>query len=1064
MKTMLALALFAVLIASSLAAGETGANIIRNPSAEDVIQKGKRKGKPVDWGFYGGCGNGDWGVSDDAADGAHSVFVRIRSFLKVPSKGNVEMVQLALIAGRSGGYSGKHAYPARPNTTYAISYWFKTDCPAHAKARVIAWKSETAGSKDREYYGIKAKVVEKKGDWHKWEGTFRTSADACRFVPSFLIGGTKSAAFTGGTLYVDKVEVYPLLDVGVYRSSGTLGADAVLASLRMAPEMRADYFTRLELNDMLKFRAVIFPDTKTLGISRSPLWAEAIQRYVRECGGAVLFYHDSVGYVRSPFGRESLFPEIALGAEAADKETSWPNPYSVIVSDIQHPITQGLELNKAYPLMYVDIITIKAGPGGRVLLRSPKGAPALTVGKAGKGLVAFNGTVIYDRSGKQYASDSETGTLVAVGIDREVLLNTLRWFRDASTSVPAADVEKSLTELAAKERDRAGERLVVLPEPLHLSVEEGEIELFSGGQPKALLVIPDDADSRIRAGAESLAAKVADLGGRIEVKHASAVSDTEAQHPLILLSTRDSNPLVKPLLKDPQALLKGLGPQGYVIECRKTRAGQDVILGIGTDAQGVMYAAYTLRWLIRAHDGRVSAVRATVRDKPDIPRRALTLTAVFKGDGVDRLPERVSRAKRWIDWYGRFKLNVIFAGRVRQLRDLPQDTRQRFIDAYREIIEYAHTRGIAVVLMADSRGWIKTPSPCQHGYCFSDSDVVAVRQREYAILAGIRPDAWWFHAHDGNFHAVEKVFEERCETCRKRFRTRAQMNAYTDNLIYKAFRDLDPKAKLIFCDIPYQSNPEAPGKEAEKAYWTEFARLTPRESLMFLRELAASALTGYWNVTGRKQVIYQAHYSHFDSRNYAIPSVWCVRYHNWYHKTEFSNAAALCYLWRAGYTGDMPAAHLAAVANELFGPTAGPHMADVLGPDFLMANKQFLQGATSAITGRVEFDAQDLSERIAACQDAAAALNKAEQADDAPDPEYLKETVAYLREHLQMQSEWYALCKVRKGNRAAYPAALDRVAEKLKTRENAPHWHKFSRPFLRTVAAERKRMGGKGAK
>ena len=191
-----------------MAAGEANPNIILNPSAERVAG-----GQPTDWGFYAGCGQGKWGVAEDAVDGKYSVSLKATGFLMLPKK-NVEMVSLAVLAGRSNGYKGPNAYPGRPLTAYAISYWFKTDCPSHVRSHVVSWKTEAAASKDRQYLQIKGKVVETRGDWKKYQGTFKTTDVTCRFVPSFSLAGKKSADFTGGALYVDDVQVRVMTGTG----------------------------------------------------------------------------------------------------------------------------------------------------------------------------------------------------------------------------------------------------------------------------------------------------------------------------------------------------------------------------------------------------------------------------------------------------------------------------------------------------------------------------------------------------------------------------------------------------------------------------------------------------------------------------------------------------------------------------------------------------------------------------------------------------------------------------------------------------------------------------------
>ena len=91
---------------------------VQNRSAEII----DGNGRPSGWGFYSSCGHSEWGVCEAAASGRYCAFVR-----NLGVNTRTRKVSAALLLGRSNGYDGRNAYPARPDTEYRVRFSARSD-------------------------------------------------------------------------------------------------------------------------------------------------------------------------------------------------------------------------------------------------------------------------------------------------------------------------------------------------------------------------------------------------------------------------------------------------------------------------------------------------------------------------------------------------------------------------------------------------------------------------------------------------------------------------------------------------------------------------------------------------------------------------------------------------------------------------------------------------------------------------------------------------------------------------------------------------------------------------
>ncbi len=1012
------------LLFSSLASGESCKTV--NSSFER-----NEKNKPLGWGYYASAGKCEWGSRPGGIDGKRCGYLKVIKFSKASKKSRkkLESVSCALLLGRGNGYSGKNAITAFPGRPYKLSFWVKTDPSWLAGSRyfsvnLIGWKTLQGLKRDRTWSNIKnkLKVSCKKDGWKQFSGEFTVPDNIRKMNIGFRIGGIKNSEFTGGMLELDDVKLVPLFRLGVFNGGNTLGARQIIESAKTVPGIKISVFKQISMENLAGFDAVVIPDCKGFGENVSRFWQEAIRSYVENCGGAVIFYHDSVGAPRSPFGRKPLFPGIVT---ETFKESSWPKPYRIIVAGNQHPITSGWRPKQVLPLMYVDVIAMKTGPEGRILCKTPQGMAAIVVGKAGKGLAVYNGTIIFDRPGKLYSSISaEDRDIKAHGTDLTILRNTINWLAARKQWLDTVTAEKEVKKFRELEAPDRKNELVILPEPQNLNIEKGTMSVSSGNKAEAIIVIGDNPGPGVKAAVRMLTDKIISLHGRILLKKSSELNNEDRkQYNLIVIGTVN-NKIGKSYLKLQRKLFSGnyelrknnIGNEGYVIRCFKNKEGRDVLLGAGIGEIGDMYAAYTIRWLIKAAGKSVRAGKVNIRDWPEIELRAVSC-ALFPSylEREKFSGEVINNAKKQIDWFSAYKVNMINLRIKTPLGGKLSVTTRENLDNVVEIFAYAHSRGVKISMCFYSS--LGCRKHCFDSFCFSDPEAIKQRRQALGIVRDkLKPDLVWLHAHDGVAKSLEKRFHTAgtiCPECAKRFKTRAQYESAGMRMAKEELSKGPKPVTVACCCSPYDVNLAGKGFEAERSYLAELGKLTPGIPIYVARENPGKVLKQYRDITGKKIYVYQAHYDMFDSRNYKDKDVIAgVFYHHWFPGNELAKTVAGCLFWKLGDSSIFPRNRLEAICRELYGPKAGLELAAVLVPNYFSCGNKFNYGETRQIAKRLRFCPEDLKERIAGHEAALAALDKAAQFRGGFFPELTEKTIIVYRQMITSQLKWYKICQL----------------------------------------------------
>ncbi len=210
------------------------------------------------------------------------------------------------------------------------------------------------------------------------------------------------------------------IKVGIYNPNGSggmvYGEQPIYNTLMQCDNIRPFFISSLK--NLFQYDCLIIPDCKkfatadqgsSIKVEKEVHNAEmALRNYVIREGKGIMFYHDSVGYVRFPLQR-SVFPEISTETEKRVNNKIKPV--------VEHELSKNLP-EKLFKHMYWDHIIMKKGEKGTVVFADSQNNPVVIVGTLGDGKVVMNGTIIFN---------DKTIPKEAKGIDKTLLLNSIDW-------------------------------------------------------------------------------------------------------------------------------------------------------------------------------------------------------------------------------------------------------------------------------------------------------------------------------------------------------------------------------------------------------------------------------------------------------------------------------------------------------------------------------------------------------------------------------------------------------------------------------------------------------------
>ena len=307
-----------------------------------------------------------------------------------------------------------------------------------------------------------------------------------------------------------------------------------------------------------------------------------------------------------------------------------------------------------------------------------------------------------------------------------------------------------------------------------------------------------------QTGAEEINERLTSLGGA-----AMPVSTTLAAGNLILLAPC-TDPLASDFAASAGITITDPGEQGYVIDVVR-QDGRTILLAIGCDELGSLYAAMTVRRLIQPIDGRPALLGARVRDWPAFKRRSLGhIGRTFRGR-LKRPPETsasdafVEEFKPYVRWLARHKIN---ATSVSTSRSINVEARREIMEYGRRYgLEYRYIYGTAIEHELEETGgeWTDCVTRKTARHCwtaFDEHKLKAGRIAEFVKDFGY--DYVVHHVVDSGGLPNPETWTDRCDRCRERYGDdHPRAAAEQLRLYYDAIKELNPDAKFVAVIQPY---------------------------------------------------------------------------------------------------------------------------------------------------------------------------------------------------------------------------------------------------------------------
>jgi len=407
----------------------------------------------------------------------------------------------------------------------------------------------------------------------------------------------------------------------------------------------------------------------------------------------------------------------------------------------------------------------------------------------------------------------------------------------------------------------------VVPAPRHFTQ--------AGGQPlgPAALVVSDTPSDLVLSAAEEINLRLRELGEPpLRVVSGGSPDDAAFAGRRIALAIA------------PHAA--GGRPQGYTLDSTDPA----FVRLAGRDAQGLLWAAVTLRRLLQADtEGRVTLASATVSDWPDFPLRMVNPLTRYPRerseagllDALRRRPDEPGRyadayaheTKAVLDFLVRLKLNLAWLplGGVPHTLDALEAAAGRreradaFLATLRRVTDYARARGVTVceavpcdagVSPGDDADPEASRCALHHStkryYCWSLDGRTRRRAEQAARLFGQAGYGLVLLQLPDARYADANLWERRCQACRARWgEDRAAADAHLLNLWHRAFRQHAPAVSLLAVPSPADPGillqPDHPDHDRRRAYWASLhARLDAPESFaLAVRESAQPAIQAF---------------------------------------------------------------------------------------------------------------------------------------------------------------------------------------------------------------------------
>ncbi len=175
------------------------ANLVAKADCEQVAD-----GKPVGWRLYTGAGAAELGVGDEAHGGEHCVALRVTGSHDWGD--GRKSINVAAMAGNTGGFDAGEAPAVQPLRIYYVSFWLRGDA-LPVEVSFLGWR-EGRTSSDRVSLRIGVEPFTAAKEWTRYTGRFIVPADVvCGALKIGINGWWRGEEPPTGAVYLDDVYV-----------------------------------------------------------------------------------------------------------------------------------------------------------------------------------------------------------------------------------------------------------------------------------------------------------------------------------------------------------------------------------------------------------------------------------------------------------------------------------------------------------------------------------------------------------------------------------------------------------------------------------------------------------------------------------------------------------------------------------------------------------------------------------------------------------------------------------------------------------------------------------------
>ncbi len=357
-----------------------------------------------------------------------------------------------------------------------------------------------------------------------------------------------------------------------------------------------------------------------------------------------------------------------------------------------------------------------------------------------------------------------------------------------------------------------GLRLLPVPKKIEFT---GEPVVLAGKGAREVVIVLAGESARGRIAVNEIVSRMRDFGSSINLPVETAVRPGAYN---IIIENSWPNTFTRDPARPGDARVTD---QAYGLYPK-----QDGIVLAGQGEVGMLYAAVTLRWLIRAGDGRVLLYPASVIDWPDYKHRQMgTLCLPYLNRHAYDPGKHLTEIRAYIDWLFRMKATMVFRhtiGAVKQ-SSLPDKVAgsDKALAAARIVNDYMRLRGIATmhndsVLLGkypkdkDRPGFsgMMVDKGRGHYHSWARHDLHGNKAKNLAEFCRRAGHALAFiHAVDSGGILDPEMWSHRDRLTREKYgNDRVQADADMFNIYADAMKKFGNGAEVVFVAYPYTAD------------------------------------------------------------------------------------------------------------------------------------------------------------------------------------------------------------------------------------------------------------------